>query len=102
MSTQTRQPAGVPAGGQFATTHRAEVGTELDAAHAVGAVDLDAWAPGADRGEDDMDPYLLALCSDDLGDLYATGVGQAVDRLESAIRHSVDERQKPTAAAPEA
>src|SRR5665647_2266862 len=162
MSTQTRQPSGIPVGGQFATTHRAEVGTELDAAHAAGAVDLDTWEPGedvdddslvaeelrtlrarvaeyekaqqppgpvhahiqaiaepagfhptqgvmpamlaciADRGEDDMVPYLLALSADDLGDMYDTGVGQAVDQLEYAIRHAVDERQKLTAAVPEA
>ena len=160
MSNESRQPAGVPAGGQFATTHRAEVGTELDAAHAAGAVDLDAWEPGedvdddslvreelrtlrarvaeyekaeapagpvyahieaiaepagfhptkgvmpamlaciADRGEDDMVPYLLALSADDLGDMYDTGVGQAVDQLEYAIRHAVDQRQKLTSAAP--
>src|SRR5665647_3784098 len=156
MSNETRQPAGVPAGGQFATTHRAEVGTELDAAHAAAAVDLDAWEPGedvdddslvaeelrtlrarvaeyekaatppgpvyahiqaiagpagfhptrgvmpamlaciADRGEDDMDPYLLALCSDDLGDLYDSNIGPAVDRLQDAIRETVDERPKLT------
>src|SRR5665648_528305 len=54
MSNESRQPAGVPAGGQFATTHRAEVGTELDAAHAAGAVDLDAWEPGEDVDDDSL------------------------------------------------
>ena len=156
MSNEKRQPAGVPVGGQFATTNRAETGTELSAPPALldpaNAINLDNWEPGedvdddslvreelrtlrtrvaelekdqtpagpvhahiraiagpagfhptqgvmpaallavAERGDDDMGPYLLALTSDDLEHLYDTNVGQAVDQLEYDIRHTVNQR----------